>query len=240
MYFIDTHIHLQDFNPDFAPQVIDNPYLKNMILISAKLDDFTKITTLTNQYPNKLIPSYGIHPWYAKTLISIDELEDKLQKNKNALIGEIGLDALKEKVTSNQHNLFKQQLDLSIRYNRPTIIHGAKAFNELKDYSNILKKIKFTYHGYTKNIELLNFINECNGYIGLGPMFLKQKNAPIFIKSMPLNKILFETDAPYQLKENSYNQTTKENLELLSKISTIPLSELEDILLENTLEFIKC
>jgi Tat protein secretion system quality control protein TatD with DNase activity len=71
-------------------------------------------------------------------------------------------------------------------------------------------------------------------------MFLKQKNASTYFNLMPIDKILFETDAPYQLDEKTYNQTTKENLEKLSKISTIPLPKLQNSLLKNTMEFIKC
>ena len=240
MHFIDTHIHLQDFNPDFALEVINNLNLKKMILISAKNEDFQKISSLATKYKDKIIPAYGIHPWYNNTKNSINALEKELSNNPHALVGEIGLDNLKQKVSPLQHDLFNQQLDLAKRYNRPIIIHGAKAFAELLAYENTLKQLKFVYHGFTQNIELIKFINRCNGYFGLGPMFLKQKNASNYFSLMPINKILFETDAPYQLDEKTYNQTTKENLEKLSKISTIPLSKLQDILLKNTMEFIKC
>lgn len=240
MHFIDTHIHLQDFNPDFALEVINNPCLKKMILISAKKEDFSKISSLATKYKDKIIPAYGIHPWYSDTQNSIDTLEKELSNNPLALVGEIGLDNLKQKVSPLQHDLFNKQLDLAKHYNRPIIIHGAKAFNELLTYETRLKQTKFVYHGFTKNFELLKFINRCNGYFGLGPMFLKQKNASTYFNLMPIDKILFETDAPYQLDEKTYNQTTKENLEKLSKISTISLPKLQNILLKNTMEFIKC
>ena len=100
--------------------------------------------------------------------------------------------------------------------------------------------MKFVHHGFVKNRELIKFINSCGGYFGLGAHFLKQEKAAAMFAEMPQNKILFETDAPYQVGEDKYLLAVRENLEKLAVISKMAVSELEELLLQNAEDFLRC
>lgn len=239
MKFIDTHIHLQDFNKDFAPKILENNAVRAMLLISAKYDDWNNIINLVRAYPNKLRGALGIHPWYCDD-VNVDlmnELREILVDNPDMLIGEIGLDALKKQVSAKQHEVFSWQLSLALELNRAVVIHGAKAFDELKMHKNELSEVKFSYHGFVKNRELIKFVNDCDGYLGLSDLFLRQEKAGEFWDMMPKNRILFETDAPYRVKESEYLDAVGKNMLKLEEISGIKLEDLENLLMHNAMEF---
>ena len=236
--FIDTHIHLQDFKPDFAPQVLHNNHLKQAILISTCHHDFEKITLLLKQHPEKLSAAFGTHPWYYKENWSLDLLEQKLQEFPQALVGEIGVDELREPVTDRQHQLFSAQLEIAKKYHRPVIVHAAKAFTGLQAHEKELKDLCYVHHGFVKNRELLKFINSTGGYIGLGSLFLKQEKAHEMWSLIPQDKILFETDAPYRVSEESYSAIVQENLQKLAVISKLDIESLAELLIKNAQNFI--
>ncbi len=239
MHFIDTHIHLQDFKDDFALEIINSLALEKGVLVSAVKSDWDKITEYLRLYPKRFIGAFGLHPWYYNEENFVDDLEAKLQEFPNALVGEIGVDELKEKVCDKQHQLFNIQLGLAKKYNRGVIIHAAKAFEALKEHKKQLCEVKFVHHGFVKNIEILKFVNDCGGYVGIGSLFLKQEKAKDFWAVMDKKKILFETDAPYRVSEENYFSIVEENLSKLACIVDMDKSELVDMLNRNAEEFLK-
>jgi len=238
LQFIDTHIHLQDFKPDCTPQVLDNTALKKMVSVSAQYTDFQKIAALMQQHPGRIYGAFGIHPWYWREPLPAQELRARLEEFPRALVGEIGVDELKEKVSAGQHKLFSEQLAIAKEYKRPVIIHAAKAFKALMIHEEELKSIRYVYHGFTKNEELLQFIIRTGGYIGLSALFLKQKQAAKMWQMMPKNRILFETDAPYRIDEADYGEIVQQNLQRLSEIAQIDDENLAELLIRNAEEFL--
>lgn len=239
MHFIDTHIHLQDFKDDFALEIINSSALEKGILVSAVKSDWDKIAEYLRLYPKRFVGAFGLHPWYYNEENFVDDLETKLKEFPEALVGEIGVDELREKVCDKQHQLFNIQLDLAKKYNRGVIIHAAKAFDALKEHKKDLEKVKFVHHGFVKNVEILKFVNECGGYAGIGSLFLKQEKAKEFWAVMDKKKILFETDAPYRVSEENYFGNVEANLSKLADIVGINKDELIDMLNRNAEEFLR-
>ncbi len=240
MQFIDTHIHLQDFSADFAPKVLADTAAKKLVTVSAGAEDFAKVAVLAEAYPEKIVPAFGVHPWRSREGFDVDELREYLRRFVQAPVGEIGVDGIKEAPNEVQHRLFAAQLKSAHELGRPVLVHGARAFDALRVHEAALKEVKFVYHGFVKNRELIKFINTCGGYFGLGAHFVKQAKAAEMFAEMPREKVLFETDAPYQVKEDGYGETAQEILSGLTAASGMPAGELEELLLHNAEDFLRC
>ena len=120
-HIIDTHIHLQDFNPDFTPLLLNSPMVKTLVLASASAKDFPLISKLYNTSPQKIIPAFGFHPWQANSPYDLESLKSYLFSTPTSIIGEIGLDGIKTPPTPNQHQLFSAQLDIAINSKKSVI-----------------------------------------------------------------------------------------------------------------------
>jgi TatD DNase family protein len=240
MQFIDTHLHLQDFKTAFAPLLLPTSPLVQAVVVTAQVADFKPVEALKKQYPERLSVAYGIHPWYVNEQTDFSTVERCLQADKTALVGEIGVDELKAPVSAAQRYGFAAQLELAEKYNRPVIVHAAKAFTALKDFSAPLQRVKFCHHGFVKNEALLRFILKCNGYIGLGTLFAKQPQLPRLWSMMPKDKILLESDAPYRVAEDGYSERMCSLLTQLSERTATPLEILQQQLIKNAKDFMSC
>ena len=207
---IDTHSHLFDeaFNMDLK-ECIDRCYRENVNKIV--LVGFSKETNMLAQKLSKeydiFYPTAGIHPSEADSdyLEQLAYLEDFINNNKVYAIGECGLDYYWTKDNMEyQKALFKGQIEMSIKYDLPIIIHMRDASNDtyelLKEYKG---KIKGVMHCFSYDTETVKYYLDKGLYIGVGGT-LTYKNNNILreaIKNVPLNRILLETDAPYLTPE---------------------------------------
>ena len=129
MNFIDTHVHLQAYNSNYTPELLamaEKAGIKKMICAGINLADWNKIEALKKQYEGKIIAAYGLHPWEARNAETgwLGKLETKLQEDKTALVGECGLDGIKDKEEEPQNSVFAAQIDLAQKYGRALLVHS--------------------------------------------------------------------------------------------------------------------
>lgn len=203
MRFVDTHIHLQDFDTP-AEEVIcllRQNGVDKCICISATEDDWEKVGKLAQKFPQTVIPAFAVHPWHATTPQSgwQERLEQKLKDFPQALIGECGLDLLKGAEISLQQKVFEEHIALAKQYNRTLLLHMVKAWNLLNDYWKILPH-PFVIHSFNGSAEMLRQVIKYDGYIAVNSKILQVKHAKEVIKDVPKDRLLLETDAPYQSK----------------------------------------
>ena len=113
-------------------------------------NDWQRVIDIANKYTSKEDGIYvhvalGIHPWYMHTLKPgwDERLEALLSKNSTFMVGEIGLDTRKSDMYMHtptagyqlrpdseqvrdmwtQTNVFRRQLELAHKYNRPAMVH---------------------------------------------------------------------------------------------------------------------
>jgi len=203
MQFIDTHIHLQDDKSNNATDIIHQATEQGcarMICVSSQEKDWAQVALLAEQFSDKVVPAFGIHPWYVSEVAEgwSERLEEMLQRFPQALIGECGLDGMKPE-PEKQKQIFLKQLEIASQYQRQMIIHAVKAVPLMQEYWQSLPP-KFVIHGFNAKAEFLKQIIQADGYIGIGGSLLKTQKAKDILALIPADKMLFETDAPFQAK----------------------------------------
>ena len=147
----------------------------------------------------------GIHPEeaYAMTVADDERLAKWTQQERVVAIGEIGLDYYWEKDNEKrdlQKSIFIRQLALARDLHLPVCIHSREAHG---DTLSILKKeakgLEGVLHCFSGSEEMAKEVVRLGFYLGVdGPLTYKNaRQLPSIVKSLPLERFLLETDAPY-------------------------------------------
>lgn len=202
MDFIDTHLHLQDYKTRFATDIVQEAQAAGvikMVCAATGFWDWDKVARFAKQYPAAVIPAFGLHPWYVREAKPDwpQRLAEFLERFPNALIGESGLDSVKNTDDEPQNSIFYRHIRLAEEFKRPLIIHAVKAQNWLENYWDILPE-KFVFHSYNGKREVLKKIIHTGGYVSFSFSVLRNKDFEELVNMVPNDKILLETDGPYQ------------------------------------------
>lgn len=256
MKLIDTHSHLflEEFSED-RPLVIKRAKSAGISKVFMPNIDSSTITSLlqvAREYSDFCYPMIGLHPTsvnrdYLKELKVVkNELE---QSNKYVAVGEVGIDLYWDKTYKQEQLIvFRQQIEWAIEYNLPLIIHTREAFNEVysslypyknETISGIFHSFGGTYQEAEKLLEFENFKLGINGVVTF-----KNSGLSETLKSIPLSRIVMETDSPYlapvpyrgKRNESSY---LKEILYKLAEIYRLSRDEVAYITTNNALNVFK-
>lgn len=214
----DAHSHLQNLLPftDLEP-IFDRMSRSDVMCAvncSASVDDWAIVEKLADptQFKGallKIIPAFGIHPWYVtETLRKTPDwearLENILRKHPEAFIGETGLDAYHEPRNDVlQEEFFKTHLRLGKRLGRPIVIHCVRAWDGML---RILKGVRqsnelppaLQFHAFGGGAEIAKQLLRYNAWFSFAGTVLKEKNVRgrEGLLAIPRERILLETDCP--------------------------------------------
>ena len=143
------------------------------------------------------------------SLEEFDFLEFLLKNKKIDALGEFGFDLFSDslkKNISNQEKAFNIQLELSLFYNVPVVLHFRKGLEYIYRYAEKLKKLPgVLFHSFFwSDFEALSILNKIeSSFFSFGKSLLKlNKKSLSCVKNLPLSAILLETDAPFQTLKN--------------------------------------
>lgn len=208
MILIDTHTHIYsekfDHDRDEVIQRAMDIGVQRFYLPSINSSYYNKMEDLKNKYPENMFLMIGLHPCDVKSETYEHELafvENKLLEEKFAAVGEIGLDLYWDTTTLElQKYAFIKQINLAKKFKLPIIIHIRDAFKEALE---ILEKEKDSdlygiVHCFSGNLEQAKQFIDLGFYLGIGGV-VTFKNGKIdkFLKEIPLENIVLETDSPY-------------------------------------------
>ncbi len=204
---IDSHCHL-DHEPLFSDlsNIIKRSKdvgIEKLLTISTSFDSFSKIKEIVKQ-DEIIYGTIGIHPHESeKDIIKLDEIIKNFQENDKIIgIGETGLDFYynnsdKEKQISS----FIRHIEASIKTNAPLIIHSRNAEKETYDILNNYKdkNLKILMHCFTGSKKFSQKLLMLNAYFSASGIitFKNANELQDTFKSLPLDKILIETDSPF-------------------------------------------
>ena len=146
----------------------------------------------------------GLHPCSVKPETWEKELnivQKYLSERKFCAIGEIGIDLYWDKSTLDiQTKAFEQQIDWAIENDLPIIIHSRDSFDETFEVLEQKRhpKLRGIFHCFSGNLEQAKKAINLNFHLGIGGV-VTFKNGKIdqFLKEIPIERIVLETDSPY-------------------------------------------
>ena len=200
--YIDTHCHVLSEYYDDIEMVISecrNNDIEKIIVNGCDINSNREVLELVNKY-DIVYGAIGFHP----TELDFKEeyfkfLEDNLDNPKIVAVGEIGLDYHYDNTDKEkQVYIFKKQLDIASKYNKPIIVHSR---DSIQDTYNILKKYRLTgsIHCFSGSVEMAREFVKIGYKLGIGGI-ITYKNAKTIkevVKDIDLSYILLETDSPY-------------------------------------------
>ena len=240
---IDTHCHLGYEDYDNIEEIIKN---MDGIMIASGCNDKTnkEVLELVNKYDN-VYGTLGIHPEDVDNISedSFRFIEENISNPKIVAIGEIGLDYYwvsdnKEK----QQEIFKRQLDIATKYNKPIVVHSREA---IQDTYDILKQynLKGSLHCFSSSLEMAREFIKLGYKIGVGGTvtFKNSKKLQEIVKEIDIKDILLETDSPYlspepfRGKRNNPSNTYYVALKI-SELKEIDIKEVLDTTSKNAIQ----
>jgi len=179
-----------------------------MVVTGVSVENSQKAVELVRQYKGILYSTSGIHPHDSKSsnpqqLAIIRKLA--LEKEVVA-VGECGLDFNRNySPPADQEKCFKGHLEIATEIQKPLFLHerdAHKRFIEIvSDYPNLPKGVVHCFTGNT--IALKAYLNR-GFYIGITGAVCNPKMSYLqeFVKYIPLDRLMVETDGPFMLPKN--------------------------------------
>jgi TatD DNase family protein len=176
-----------------------------MLVTGTNISESHKAIQLSAQYPDYLYSTAGVHPHDADNVSDTYLQEIRvLAKNKAVkAIGECGLDFNRNFSTpKQQEKVFAEQISLAAELKLPLFLHQRDAFSAwfqlLSPYLTSVPSM--VSHCFTGNAIELDRCLSAGMYIGITGWVCDErrgKSLQALIPSIPLNRLMIETDAPY-------------------------------------------
>ena len=205
--YIDTHCHITSDDYDDISLIIEkikDSGINKIIVNGTDMKSNLEVLDLVKKY-DIVYGALGFHPTELEDFqeSSLLWLEEHINDEKIVALGEIGLDYHYENTDKNIQNIvFKKQLEIAEKYNKPVIIHSRDASQDTLD---ILRsyKLKGSLHCFSGSLEMAYEYVKLGYLIGFGGVvtFKNAKNIVNVIKNIDLEYILLETDSPYLTPE---------------------------------------
>lgn len=220
----DTHCHLNfgafDSNVD---EVVANAIAAGVNQIMIPSTDVTtsdKAVDRASKFEN-VFGAVGIHPHHvfelktqnSKLKEDISQIESLLRNKKVLAVGEVGMDRHYYKSTKYsdyeitnefmvlQAEVFKMQVLLALKHDKSLILHNREAKKEFLSALQTVwdKKLegRTVFHCCEPDEELLEFAKKHRLFIGVDGDVTYSKQKQEFIKRVPLEMLVLETDSPF-------------------------------------------
>ena len=243
----DTHAHMDDraFDADREELLANLPGKGIQLLMNpgCSLESSRNAVKLANSY-DYIYAAVGSHPDVADE-VNEEVLEEyrKLCKlnPKIKAIGEIGLDYHYEDIPRElQLKAFRLQMELARELDLPVIVHERDAHEDGMAVVREFPEVTGVFHCYSGSAEMARQLVERGWYIGFTGVltFKNARKAVEVAASIPLERIVLETDCPYMSPEpfrGKRNDPGKlyRMAEKLAEIRGLTVDEIHAITVEN-------
>jgi len=225
----DTHCHLnfKRFKKNLK-EVIDNAHasgISHIVIPGTDVKTSNKAVEIVQSHDG-LYAAVGIHPHHVFNLLKRTDItvetelaviDTLLDSPKVVAVGEVGMDrhvyeetVYQEYIVSPefigiQKQLLELQIRLSIKHNKSLILHNREAKDDLlsllRDNWDKSLEMRVVFHCCEPDLDLLGFAKAHSMFIGVDGDVTYDAEKQHFIKQVPLEMLVLETDSPYILPE---------------------------------------
>ena len=241
---IDSHCHL-DHEPLF--QNIENIIMRSrdigiqkLLTISTTLASFDKIKDLVNK-DSMIYGTFGIHPHETESnYVNKKILVETIVKFPKIIgVGETGLDFFYDYSNrQRQIDSFKDHIEASIELGMPIIVHSrnseVETYDTLNSYKN--RDLKILMHCFTGSYKFSQKLLSLGAFFSASGIITFKNSIDLqnTFKTIPLNKLLIETDSPFlapipmrgKKNEPSFIQYTLQKLSSIKNMSSEEMGSL--------------
>lgn len=212
--FFDSHAHYYDARfareyeggADALLKKLFSENVSHIINIGDSLKSSKQCIAQAARYP-QMYTAVGIHPSCAGTECDIDtarralcDMLDEAEKNKIVAVGEIGFDYHYDDTDrETQRAYFEMQMRVAEMYGLPVVIHDREAHGDCFDMVCKYPKVRGVFHSYSGSAEMAADLIRRGWIVSFSGVvtFKNAERVRAVVKSVPMDKLLIETDCPY-------------------------------------------
>ena len=258
---IHSHVNFKAFDED-RDEVIKRA-LENdtwVINVGTQIDTSRKALEMAEQYPEGVYAIIGLHPIHidasfhdkqelgteGKEFTSRGEVFNKeeyrrLARHRRVVgIGECGLDYYRLDADSieKQKKAFIQQIELANEVNKPLMLHIRQAYADALEILKTHAKVKGDVHFFSGGTEEAKAFIELGFTLSFTGVITFTHDYDEVIRSIPLEMIMSETDAPYVTPvpyRGKRNEPVyvREVVKRIAEIKNLPETEVAEKILQN-------
>jgi TatD DNase family protein len=249
---IDAHIHLDQYDGEEIKDRMKSWQengIDGVVAVATNLRSSYEILKLKQDFPTFIRAAIGHHPEIPPpSKHDLDELTKLVKSERHNLsgIGEIGLPTYRkeELLERNREEEFNAVLETFLKLakdeNLPVALHAVH--EESKKVLAFLKKHsiqKAHFHWLKAPNEVIDEIVSEGYYVSVTPEVCYRERDKRLVMKVPVDRLLFETDGPWQhggpfARKETSPLLLKEISRSVSNITNIPLEDLNRKISNNT------
>lgn len=248
MQLIDTHVHINfdvfQGNLDTLQQRWQEAGVVHLVHSCVEPEEFQGIQFLADRFP-ELSFAIGLHPldmdkWEDNTAEKIKTLA--ISDSRVVAIGETGLDFYKADNQEKQILALQAQLKIAKSLNKPVIIHcrdaAAKLKEVLTEFWSTEGPVKGVMHCWGGNEIETKWFLDLGFYISYSGIvtFKNAKQVQAAVKTVPIDRLLVETDCPFLAPVPRRGKTNEPSyvLHVAEQVASLRNVSLEEIAIQTT------
>ena len=206
---IDTHAHINDArligDIDNLLSRATEVGVQTIFAIGVTLESSRQCVALAEKYPQQIFAAVGIQPNHVHKALSTDwdEIVQLAEHPQVKAIGETGLDKYwKDAPFELQRDCFAKHMSLSRTLDKPFVVHMRDCGDEVLEMlqaARIEGPLFGVMHSFTGDLQLAKKCVELGLYISFAGMVTYKKSDDLrsVAASIPMDRMLIETDSPY-------------------------------------------
>lgn len=226
----DSHAHIDDGSFDTDRDLMfaraQEAGIRHIVVPAVDRASWPRIAAICASHAQAQ-PAYGLHPMFLEQHRPehLDELVTQLQSHRAVAVGEIGLDFfLADLDPVRQREYFLQQLRIARDFDLPVIVHARRAMDEVTSTIRRIGGLRGVVHSFSGSVQQAEKLLELGFHLGIGGPVTYERAQRLrhIVATMPIERLLLETDAPDQ-PDAMYRGQRNEPMRLLEILRVIAL-----------------